>query len=406
MKRILTLSLLLIAVSYGALLGRNAQAQSSPGPGTTALDALLRTAVQQKRVPFAVGAVATARGVAYEHAEGIGLDAIFSIASMTKPVTSIAVMQLVEAGKVKLEEPASVYAPEIASVQVLDGRAMRAPKRPVTVRHLLTHTAGFGYEFMNRDLFEMVGKGALPSLMAGGDGFLKAPLLFDPGSRWEYGISTDWLGRIVERVSGQSLDAYFREHIFNPLGMQDSYFVVPPDKQPRVAKMFQRTRDGGLAEQPPRPAQRAVFYSGGGGLFSTARDYLTLTRAIMAGGQLGQARILSAESVATMGRNQIGDLTIRPFESVMPELATDNAALAGDLDKFGFGFALNSKPSSSGRGPNALAWAGIFNTFFWIDREKQVAAVLMTQMLPGLDPGPAKLLEEFDRAVYTAGFVR
>jgi CubicO group peptidase (beta-lactamase class C family) len=283
---------------------------------------------------------------------------------------------------------------------------MRAPKRPITIRHLLTHTAGFGYEFMNRDLLGMVGKGTLPSLMAGGDGFLKAPLLFDPGSRWEYGISTDWLGRIVERVSGQSLDAYFRQHVFDPLGMQDSFFVVPPDKQPRLARMFQRTTDGALAEQPPRPAPRGEFYSGGGGLFSTARDYLTLARALMAGGQLGQARILTADSVAAMGRNQIGDLTVRPFESVMPELATDNAALAGDLDKFGLGFALNSKPSSAGRGAQTLTWAGIFNTFFWIDRERQVSAVLMTQMLPGLDPGPAKLLEEFDRAVYRAGFAR
>jgi CubicO group peptidase (beta-lactamase class C family) len=405
MKRILTLSLLVIAASHGALV-----AQSTPAgrrsEANAGLDALFRTAVEQKRVPYVVGAVADAKGVVYEHANGINLDAIFSIASMTKPVTSIAVMQLVEAGKVKLDEPASTYAPGIASVQVLEGGAMRAPKRPVTVRHLLTHTAGFGYEFMNRDLFGMVGKGTLPSLMAGGDGFLKAPLLFDPGSRWEYGINTDWLGRIVERVSGQSLDVYFRQHIFDPLGMKDSFFVVPPDKRPRLAKMFQRTKDGALAEQPPRPSPPAVFFSGGGGLFSTAQDYLTLARAVMAGGQLGQVRILRADSVAAMGRNQIGDLTIRPFESVMPELATDNAALAGDLDKFGFGFALNSTPSSAGRGAKTLSWAGIFNTFFWIDREKQVAAVLMTQMLPGLDPGPAKLLEEFDRAVYKAVFDR
>jgi methyl acetate hydrolase len=406
MKRILSLSLLLIAASHGALVAQNTQAQGSPKPNTAALDALLGTAVQQKQVPYVLGAVATAKGVVYEHAEGVGLDAIFSIASMTKPVTSIAVMQLVEAGKVKLDEAASTYAPEIASVKVLDAGAMRPPKRPITVRHLLTHTAGFGYEFMNRDLFGMVGKGTLPSVMAGGDGFLKAPLLFDPGSRWEYGINTDWLGRIVERVSGQSLEAYFKQHIFDPLGMQDSFFVVPPDKRPRLAKMFQRTKDGALAEQPPRPAPPAVFFSGGGGLFSTARDYLTLARAIMAGGQVGQVKILTADSVAAMGRNQIGDLTIRPFQSVMPALATDNAALAGDLDTFGLGFALNSKPSSAGRGANTLTWAGIFNTFFWIDRENQVSAVLMTQMLPGLDPGPAKLLEEFDRAVYRAGFSR
>jgi methyl acetate hydrolase len=406
MTRILSLSALLMAASYGALVAQTTQAQGNPKPNTTALDALLNAAVQQKQVPYVVGAVATSKGVVYEHASGIALDAIVAIASMTKPVTSIAVMQLVEAGKVKLDEAASTYAPEIASVKVLDAGTMRPPKRAITVRHLLTHTAGFGYEFMNRDLFEMVGKGTVPSVITGGDGFLKAPLLFDPGARWEYGINTDWLGRIVERVSGQSLEVYFKQHIFDPLGMQDSFFVVPPDKRPRLAKMFQRTKDGALAEQPPRPAPPAVFFSGGGGLFSTARDYLTLARAIMAGGQAGQAKILTADSVASMGRNQIGDLTIRPFQSVMPELATDNAALAGDLDKFGLGFALNSKPSSAGRGANTLAWAGIFNTFFWIDREKQVSAVLMTQMLPGLDPGPAKLLEEFDRAVYQAPFAR
>jgi methyl acetate hydrolase len=409
MKRTLILGVLLVASACTSRTPESAQTQGNPAPITGGLDALLRTAVEQKRVPYVVASVATAQGVAYEHAEGVGMDAIFSIASMTKPVTSIALMQLVEAGKVKLDEPAVTYVPEIASARVIDNGKTRPPKSAITVRNLLTHTSGFGYEFMNRELHDLVGKGSVPSLMAGGDGFLGAPLLFDPGSRWEYGISTDWVGRIVERVSGQSLEVYFRQHIFEPLGMADSSFVVPADKQVRVAKIFQRATDGGLAAQPPRPAppaQAAPFYSGGGGLFSTARDYLTLTRALMSGGQLGQARILKTESVTMMGQNQIGDLSIRPFPSVMPELATDNATLVGDLDKFGLGFALNSKPSSAGRGTNTLAWAGIFNTFFWIDREKQLSAVLMTQMMPGLDPGPAKLLEEFDRAVYAAGFAR
>lgn len=407
MKASAILALLLVLAAPWPV-AEHAAGQSGPPPDAAALDTLLRTAVAQKRVPYVVGLVATARGVAYEHAEGIGLDAIFAIASMTKPVTSIALMQLVEAGKVKLDSPAATYVPELAKVRVTDKGSMRPPRTPLTIRHLLTHTSGFGYEFMNRDLYDMVAKGSVPSQMAGGDRFLEAPLLFDPGTRWEYGIGTDWIGRIVERVSGQSLEAYFRQHVFDPLGMKDSFFVVPAEKQSRVAKLFHRTKDGGLAEQPPqpRPASTDTFYSGGGGLFSTARDYLTLTRAVLAGGQLGGMRILKAESIALMGQNQIGTLSIRPFPSVMPDLATDNATITGDLDKFGFGFALNSRPSSAGRGANTLAWAGIFNTFFWIDREKQVAAVLMTQMLPGLEPGPAKLLEEFDRAVYAAGFGR
>jgi len=375
-----------------------------PPSSVAALDAVLRLAVEQKRVPHVAAMIATRDGVAYEHTEGVTPDAIYAIASMTKPVTTIAAMQLVEAGKIALDAPAATYVKEIAAVKVLDGGRLRAPKTPVTVRQLMTHTAGFGYEFMDRALFDLVGKKKIPSITAGGDGFLKAPLVFDPGARWQYGINTDWLGRIVERVSGGSLEAYFKAHIFDPLGMSDSFFVVPADKQARMAKVFHRSKDGGFVDQPPFAAPAGppppVFYSGGGGLNATARDYLTLARAVMAGGQLGPVRILAPESIAMMGQNQIGDLTLRPFSSVMPDLATDNAAMAGDLDKFGLGFALNSKPSASGRGANTMAWAGIYNTFFWIDRERQIAVVLMTQMLPGLDPGPARGLEDFDRAVY------
>jgi CubicO group peptidase (beta-lactamase class C family) len=217
--------------------------------------------------------------------------------------------------------------------------------------------------------------------------------------RWEYGINTDWLGRLVERVSGQSLEVYFRERIFDPLGMSDSFFSVPPAKQSRLVPVFQRNADGSLAQQPRQPIQPTTFISGGGGLHSTAPDYLKFVRALMAGGQLGQRRILSADSVASMGKNQIGSLTIRPFSSVLPQLASDGAALPGALDKFGLGSALNSKSMDTQRGVNTLSWAGIFNTFFWIDRERQVAAVLVSQMLPGLDPGPRKLLEDFDWAV-------
>jgi methyl acetate hydrolase len=405
MKRLVTLCVVLAAACSSPAPQQSAPPGTPTPRDTAALDTLLRTAVEQKRVPHVAAMIATKDGVVYEHVEGIASDAIYSIASMTKAVTTIAAMQLVEAGKVKLDEPAATYAPELGAVKVLDGGALRPPKTAITVRQLVTHTAGFGYEFMSRDLFGLVGRKKVASIAAGGDGFLKAPLLFDPGARWEYGINTDWLGKIVERVSGQSLEAYFKQHIFDPLGMVDSFFVVPPEKRPRVAKLFHRAKDGSLAEQPPvvpppGAAAGPVFYSGGGGLSSTARDYLTLTRAVMASGQLGPARILTSESIALMGQNQIADLSIRPFSSVMPDLATDGAALAGDLDKFGLGFALNSKPTAAGRGANTMAWAGIFNTFFWIDREHQLSAVLMTQMLPGLEPGPAKLLEEFDRAVY------
>jgi methyl acetate hydrolase len=240
----------------------------------------------------------------------------------------------------------------------------------------------------------------LPSAFAGDDGFLRAPLLSDPGTRWEYGINTDWLGRLVERVSGRSLEAYFRESIFDPLGMTDTSFDVPADKQSRLAPVFHRKEDGSLAEQPPQPSKPSQFFSGGGGLHSTASDYLKFVRALLAGGRLGERRILAESSVAMMRRNQIGDLVIRPFSSLMPWLATDGSVPPGALDKFGLGFALNTRTVDTPRGVNTMSWLGIFNTFFWIDPDRQVGAVLMTQMLPGLDPGPRKLLEDFDRAVY------
>jgi CubicO group peptidase (beta-lactamase class C family) len=369
---------------------------------TPAIDGVLRAAVEQRRVPMVVAAVADARGQTYGQAVGADKDAIFAIASMTKPVTSVALMQLVEAGKVKLDAPASTYVKELATVQVLDKGKLRRPRTAVTVRQLLTHTSGFGYEFLNPDLLGLVAKKEIPSITAGGDGYLKAPLTFDPGTRWEYGISTDWLGRIVERVSGQSLEAYFREKIFAPLGMSDSYFNVPAAKQSRMVPVFQRNADGSLAKLPAPPPAAVEFMSGGGGLYSTAADYLQFVRALMGGGQLGGQRILSAATVEMMASDQISPLTLRPMTSAIPQLFTVGSVMPGGLDTFGLGFALNSKPTSAGRGADTISWAGIYNTFFWIDRQNQVAAVLLTQLLPFLDAGATKLLQDFDRAVYVS----
>jgi CubicO group peptidase (beta-lactamase class C family) len=283
---------------------------------------------------------------------------------------------------------------------VIDSGKLRAPKSPPTVRQLLTHTAGFGYEFLNADLLALVAKKQIPSVTAGGDAFLKAPLVADPGVQWEYGINTDWLGKIVERVSGQSLEAYFRQRIFDPLGMPDSFFVVPAGKQSRLVKVFARGADGNLEAQPAPLAPATSFFSGGGGLHSTAADYVRFMRAILNGGELDGRRILSAQSVQAMGSNQIGSLPLREMSSVIPQLAASGAPIPGEPDKFSFGFALNSKPTSNGRGVNTMSWGGIYNTFFWIDREKQLAAVLMTQMLPFLEAGPNRLINEFERAVY------
>jgi CubicO group peptidase (beta-lactamase class C family) len=319
---------------------------------------------------------------------------------MTKPVTSVAVMQLVEAGKVKLDEPAVTYLPELAAVQVLDGGTLRPPKTPPTVRQLLTHTSGFGYEFFNKELFDYASQGRMPHMGSGGDAILKAPMVFDPGARWEYGISIDWLGRMVEKVSGQSLEDYFRQRIFEPLGMNDTSFNVPPGKRSRMVSVYTRREDGTLVAAPQPAPSPVTFFSGGGGLHSTAEDYMKFARAILAGGQLGGRRILTSGSVAMMGRNQIGELALRAMPSLAPQLAKDRAELPGRLDKFGLGFGLNTTAIEKGRGANTLSWAGLFNTFFWIDRDKGVCAVFLTQMLPFGEDGPLSLVNDFDRAVY------
>jgi methyl acetate hydrolase len=385
-----------------ALAATLAALASMPASGhrdAAGIDALLAAAVDGKRVPMVVAMATGPHDLVYKKAVGASEDAIFQIASMTKPVTAVAVMQLVELGKVRLDAPASTYLPELGAVRVLDAGTLREPKTPITVRHLLTHTAGFGYEFLNPELLELVKRTELPSMSAGGDGFMRAPLVFDPGVRWGYGISTDWLGRLVERVSGQTLDAYFRKQIFEPLGMLDSSYVVPAAKRSRIVPTFARLEDGGLAPQPAQPPSTLEFFPGGSGLYSTAADYLALVRAVLNGGQLGGRRILSAESLAMMGTNQIGSLEVRTMPSLMPGFIRDGA-LPGEPDRFGLGVALNTRPVPAGRAANTMTWAGLFNTFFWIDREKQVGAVFLTQLLPFMDEGAASTVREFERGVY------
>ena len=380
------------------------------------IDQLLREAVSQKKIPGVVAMVAVHGRVTYQGAYGkrdtiknqaMSLDSIFRIASMTKPITSVAVMQLVESGRVKLDEPVASYLPELAHVQVLEGfdagtgkARLRAPRTPPTVRQLLSHTSGFVYEVFDPDMQRYVASGAVPSMSRGDDGFLNAPLMFDPGSRWEYGISTDWLGKLVERISGQNLQVYFRRHIFKPLGMNDTFFDVPPKKQARVAGLEQRQADGSLQEPPPQPFKPVKFFSGGGGLYSTASDYMKFTRMLINGGKAGHARILRPETIQQMGHNQIGDLNLVQLRSMMPQFAKDPIRIPGSLDKFGLGFGINSQPVEGGRSAGSLAWAGIFNTYFWIDPARQTCAVLLMQILPFSDDAAYSVAEQFERAVY------
>src|SRR5213594_5156664 len=312
-----------VGVASPVTSGR-AHAQGSALLSRARIDGVLQKAVDAKEVPGVVAMAATDKGLLYEGAFGVRaldqgtpmtLDTVFRIASMTKAITSVAAMQLVEQGKLKLEEPVPNIDPALGSTQVLEGfdaagaPKLRAAKRPITLRHLLTHTAGFSYDIWNADTGRYVKATGMPARATGKVASIRTPLAFDPGDKWEYGVNTDWVGRLVEATSGQPLDAYFRERIFAPLGMKDSGYVTSDEQRARQARVHARQPDGALVPQPlEAPPVLGEFWSGGGPLYSTARDYLAFLQMLLYGGTLNAAHILKAETEALMHRNAIGDI--------------------------------------------------------------------------------------------------
>ena len=378
-----------------------------PSSSSARIDRTLTSALERGTAKGVVAMAATRQDIIYQGAfgEDMTVDTAFQIASMTKAVTSVATMQLVERGLVYLDAPAADYLPQLATVQVLDGfeadtgePVFRAPASPVTARQLLSHTSGFGYELWNPGILRLVGEALLPSLFAAREAYLDAPLIADPGTAWNYGVSTDWLGELVATVSGQPLDRYFDSSVFAPLKMTDTYFPEPGSTAQPVAPLFARQGDDTLLAQPPFVS---IPYTGGGaGLVSTGPDYLRFARALLDGGVLDGARVLNADTVALMAENHIGDLEAGAMASVMPEFSNNFDFFPGSVDKMGLGFLLNAAPVTGGRAAGSMAWAGLFNTYFWIDRERGVCAVLMTQVLPFFDDQIITLLGEFERGVY------
>jgi methyl acetate hydrolase len=380
-----------------------------------AIDRVLEEPVASGTLPGVVGLAANDEGIFYQGAFGrrrvdapdpMTLDTVFRIASMTKAITATAAMQLVEAGRIGLEQPMGEIAPEIAQVQVLEGfdpngqPKLRGPKRPVTLRHLLTHTSGYSYDILNADIGRYIEAAGLPSVLTCKNASLRAPLVFDPGEAWEYGIGIDWVGKIVEAVSGRDLEVYFQEFIFGPLGMKDSTFRPTAEMQRRLVGTHARQPDGKVAPITFEFPQDAEFLMGGGGLFSTAPDYLTYTRMILNGGELNGVRVLKPETAALMGQNHIGAIEVPMLKSANPALAREVDFFPGMVKKWGLSFLINTEDAPTGRAANSLAWAGIHNTFFWIDPKKQVAAVLMMQLLPANDEAVLTTLGGFEQAIY------
>ncbi len=383
---------------------------------TALIDHVLADAITTTTAAGVVAAAADAGGCIYEDAFGrrsltetprMTTDTVFRIASMTKAITGAAAMQLVEQGKLSLDQPAGEILPFLANPQVLlgfDGKGnpiLRAARGTVTLRNLLTHTAGFVYDTWNEDMNRFAAETGLPAARTGKLAALGAPLGYDPGERWEYGINIDMAGRMVEVASGLDLETYFQRHIFAPLGMTDTGFVLRPDWENRLAVVHSRGEGGTLTPiQSARPAENPEFYPGGGGLFSTARDYLIFLQALMHGGTFNGSRILRPETVALMGQNHIGDLNVLPMLSYKPAMSNDVELFPGMDKKWGLTFLINTQDVPGRRSAGSLAWAGINNTYYWLDPKRKVAGVLMTQVLPFADQGVLNLLDRFEAAVY------
>ena len=382
------------------------------------VDAVLRRAVDAREVAGVVAMAATDKGLLYEGAAGrraldqpdaMTLDSVFRIASMTKAITSVAAMQLVEQGKLKLEEPVPDIDPTLGSPQVLEGfdpsgaPRLRPAKRPITLRHLLTHTAGFGYDMWDPNVGRYLKAAAVPARSTGQVASIRVPLVFDPGEKWEYGINTDWVGRLVEAMSGMPLDVYFRDRIFTPLGMRDSGFVTTAEQRARQARLHLRQPDGSLIPQPLEPpATAAEFWSGGGPLYSTGRDYLQFLQMLLNQGSWNGARLLRPETVALMEQNHTGAIPAGILKTENPALSNDVDLFPGAQIRWGLGFMLNVDAGPNGRSAGTVSWGGIFNTYYWLDRTRRVTGLIMTQVLPFADRRVLALYGRFERAIYEA----
>ena len=380
------------------------------------LDATLEQGIAAAGLPGAVAMVGDRDGQTYAKAFGrrgidtdvaMSLDTLFWFASMTKAITSTAALQLVERGQLELDAPIGSLLPDLASPQVIEGfddagaPRLRPAKRAITLRHLLTHTAGIGYDFVNGDLLRARGPAGPPD--AGSLDWLRAPLLFDPGDRWEYGMNTDWVGRAVEAASGQSLDAYFVEHITGPLGMDDTGFVVPADKLGRLASMHLRGEDGSLTAVPSMALDSGAgeFLSGGGGLIGTGGDYMRFLRMILSGGVLDGVQILNPESLQALSINQVGALAAGVVASVAPHMARTFDRFSGLKADWSLGFLINPfDDPRGGRSAGSLAWSGLANTHFWIDPASNRVGLFLSQLLPFGDAKVMEVVIGFERAVY------
>lgn len=379
------------------------------------LNTLLGNAVSNGDVPGVVAAVTDRDGNIYEGGFGERVlgggaamtpDTVVWIASMTKAVTGAAAMQLVEQGKLDLDAPAGNVVSHLGEVEVLEGfddsgqPKLRAPKRPVTLRHLLTHTAGYAYEIWDGSIVKYQEAKGLPGVTTCENAALLTPLLFDPGDRWEYGINIDWAGKMVEEVSGQKLGDYMQANIFAPLGMTSTAFKITPEMRARMAKIHQRGDDDSFEALDLELPQEPEFEMGGGGLYSTVGDYTKFIRMILNKGSANGQQVLKPETVEMMSRNQMGDCRVSMLNTMMPPLSNDAEFFPGMSKTWGLSFMINDEDAPTGRPAGSLAWAGLANSYYWIDPKNGIGGAYATQILPFVDKKSLPLYFDVETAVY------
>src|SRR6478752_1430077 len=379
------------------------------------IDQVLRQKSEAKEIPGVVAMAATGNEVTYQGAFGkrdlskddaMTLDSVFWIASMSKAITAAGAMQLVEQGKLSLDTPISTVLPDLAAPQVLEGfdaqgePKLRPAKNPITLRHLMTHTAGFCYDLWIGEMVKYLEKARLPGITTCKNDALKTPIMSDPGTRWEYGTNIDFVGKAVEAVSGKRLDAYLRDQLLAPLGMNETGFKITDDMRKRLVGMHARGEDGQLAAIPFELEQNPEFHMGGGGLYSTAADYIKFTQMILNKGRGNGNQVLKSETIAMMGQNQMGDLNMTKLATAAPIYTNDVDLYPDQVKKWGLSFLINTAKTAEGRSPGSLAWAGLANTYFWIDPSRDVCGVILMQLLPFADGKCLEAFAGFERGVY------
>ncbi|MFZ0602458.1 MAG: serine hydrolase domain-containing protein [Roseiarcus sp.] len=383
-------------------------------PNTSKIAAVLKEAADSGAVPGVAAAAATRDGPIFEGGYGkralpsgepMTADTVVWIASMTKAITGACAMQQVERGKLSLDAPIKTLLPELANPMVLegfdaDGNPRTRPARgDITLRHLLTHTSGCSYDFWSADVTRYLEKTGTPAIISCANAALTVPLLFDPGEKWDYGVGIDFAGKAVEKVTGQKLGRYMKENIFDPLAMKDTAFKIGDEQRKRLAKIHARTPEGFVATDTEIP-QEPEFEMGGGGLYGTVGDYLKFAQVFLHDGTFNGAQVLKPETVRLMSQNAAGDVRVRPLKTAQPPISNDVDFIEGM--QWGLSFLINPEPLPTGRSAGSLAWAGLANSYYWIDPAKGVAGVYATQILPFFDVKSVPVFQAFETEVYKA----